>query len=99
MNITSANSNQLPFHACSHPGTTPGNVIWVARKCATVLRWVVSSYSTHKKFEADEENLWRKFALGPKAGEYAIHGGGVLVMWGGFDGLLAVVVVSGLKQE
>lgn len=64
-----------------------------------MLRWVVSSYSTHKKFEADEENLWRKFALGPKAGEYAIHGGGVLVMWGGFDGLLAVVVVSGLKQE
>lgn len=36
--------------------------------------------------------------LGEKAGEYAIHGGGVPVFVKGVEGLVAVVVVSGLKQ-
>lgn len=46
----------------------------------------------------------RKFALksscgGGAADEYAIHGGGFPVRVKGVDGVVAVVVVSGLKQE
>ena len=53
----------------------------------------------HKKFEGDETAFANKFALGPRAGEYAIHGGGVPVRVEGVEGVVAVVVVSGLKQE
>lgn len=37
--------------------------------------------------------------LGDRAGDYAIHGGGVPVYVRGVEGLVAVVVVSGLKQD
>ena len=53
----------------------------------------------HTKFEGDERRFADKFALGARAGEYAIHGGGVPVRVRGYDGVVAVVVVSGLKQE
>lgn len=53
----------------------------------------------HKRFAGDEKKLADKFALGPRVGEYAIHGGGVPVRVRGFDEVVAVVVVSGLKQE
>ena len=53
----------------------------------------------HKKFGGDEATFAHKFALGPRAGEYAIHGGGVPVRVEGVEGVVAVVVVSGLKQE
>ncbi|KAK3897633.1 hypothetical protein C8A05DRAFT_38806 [Staphylotrichum tortipilum] len=46
----------------------------------------------------------RKYALASSSGgavadEYAIHGGGYPVRLRGVDGIVAVVVVSGLKQE
>lgn len=46
----------------------------------------------------------RKYALkssngGAVADEYAIHGGGFPVRVRGVDGVVGVVVVSGLKQE
>lgn len=46
----------------------------------------------------------RKFALLSSAGggvadDYAIHGGGVPVRVRGVEGVVGVVVVSGLKQE
>lgn len=53
----------------------------------------------HKKFEGDEKSFAEKSGLGPKTGEYAIHGGRVPVRVVGFDGLVAVVVISGLKKE
>ena len=46
-----------------------------------------------------EEGFARKFMLGDRAGEYAVHGGGVPVRVQGVEGVVAVVVVSGLKQE
>ena len=52
-----------------------------------------------KKFEGVEKQFAGKFDLGPRAGDYAIHGGGVPVKIQGFEGPVAVVVVSGLKQE
>ena len=52
-----------------------------------------------RKFDGDEEKFGAKYALGERAGEYAIHGGGVPVCVRGVEGTVAVVVVSGLKQE
>ncbi|KAM0691072.1 hypothetical protein Q7P36_009843 [Cladosporium allicinum] len=48
----------------------------------------------------DEGAFARKFGMGPEqAGGYAIHGGGWPVRVKGVEGVVAVVVVSGLKQE
>lgn len=54
--------------------------------------------------EEVEAGFVRKFALasgsgGAVADEYAIHGGGYPVRVRGVEGVVAVVVVSGLKQE
>ncbi|MCJ1308543.1 hypothetical protein MMC25_002196 [Agyrium rufum] len=100
INITLANSSQLLFHACSHPGTSPDNDIWVVRKRATVLRWGCSTWFMSRKFLGDEKSFAEKFGLGQEgAGRYAIHGGGVPVRVQGVEGIVAVVVVSGLRQE
>ena len=53
----------------------------------------------HVKYHGDEQKFAEKFVLGPKAGDYAIHGGGVPIRVQGVEGVVAVVVVSGLKQE
>lgn len=52
-----------------------------------------------RKFEGDESAFAAKYGLGDKAGEYAIHGGGWPVRVQGVEGVVAVVVVSGLKQD
>ena len=54
--------------------------------------------------DAVEAAFVRKYSLasgsgGAVADEYAIHGGGWPVRVRGVDGVVAVVVVSGLKQE
>lgn len=54
--------------------------------------------------DAVEEVFVRKYALdsssgGKNANEYAIHGGGFPVRVQGVDGVVGVIVVSGLKQE
>jgi uncharacterized protein (UPF0303 family) len=78
----------------------PDNDYWVARKRATVLRWGTSSYYMGRKFDGDEHAFAAKCGLGPDAGlTYAIHGGAVPVRVIGVEGIVAVVVVSGLKQE
>ena len=99
INITLANSNNVLFHAASHPGILPDNDIWVARKRKTVLRFGVSSWYMHNKFQGDEKAFAEKYALGASAGEYAIHGGAVPIKVRGVEGIVGVVVVSGLKQE
>jgi uncharacterized protein (UPF0303 family) len=53
----------------------------------------------HVKMAGDEENFTKKFMLGDRAGDYAIHGGGVPIRVKGVEGVVAVVVVSGLSQE
>ena len=99
INITLTNSQQLLFHACTKPGTTPDNDIWVARKRKTVLRFGCSSYYMHQKFQGDEKAFADKYALGSTAGEYAIHGGGVPIRVKGVEGIVAIAIVSGLSQE
>lgn len=46
----------------------------------------------HTKFQGDEKAFAEKFALGNRAGEYAIHGGGVPIRVRGVEGVVAVVV-------
>lgn len=99
VNITLANSNNLLFHACSRPGVLPDNDVWVARKRRTVLRWGVSSWYMHNKMQGDEAAFAAKYALGSQAGEYAVHGGGVPVRVKGVEGVVGVIVVSGLAQD
>lgn len=53
----------------------------------------------HNKFEGDEKGFAEKYTLGEEAGTYAIHGGGVPIRVKGVEGVVAVVVVSGLKQD
>jgi uncharacterized protein (UPF0303 family) len=97
--ITHVNSNQLLFHAASRPGTLPANDVMVARKRKTVLRFGVSSWWMYNKMKGDERAFADRYSLGTSVGEYAINGGGVPVKVKGVEGLVAVIVVSGLTQE
>ena len=84
------------------------------RKRNTVLRWGLSSWAMRMKTVAGlgasatadeiEAAFVKKYSLasangGAVADEYAIHGGGYPVRVRGVEGIVAVVVVSGLKQE
>ncbi|KAE8448759.1 hypothetical protein EG329_008975 [Mollisiaceae sp. DMI_Dod_QoI] len=99
IDVALANQNQILFHTCTHSGVMPDNDIWVARKRKTVLRWGCSTWYMHCKFGGDEIAFREKYGLGNSAGEYAIHGGGVPIKVRGVEGVVAVVVVSGLKQD
>ncbi|KAK6592696.1 DUF967 domain protein [Botrytis cinerea] len=98
ISISLSNANQVLFHCCTHSGTMPDNDSWVSRKRKTVLRWGVSTWYMWCKFEGDEGAFARKYGLGNGAGDYAIHGGGVPIRVTGVEGVVACVVVSGLKQ-
>ncbi|KAJ5513528.1 hypothetical protein N7463_003080 [Penicillium fimorum] len=102
------------FQSVTESGTIPDNENWVRRKRNTVLRWGVSSWAMRQKTisglaagaSADqiEAAFVKKYAVpsvtgGAVADEYAIHGGGYPIRVHGVDGLVGVVVVSGLKQE
>ncbi|TVY46010.1 UPF0303 protein [Lachnellula occidentalis] len=99
ISISLANANQPLFHSCTHSGVMPDNDSWVARKRKTVLRWGCSTWYMHCKFAGDEVAFREKYGLGGSAGEYAIHGGGIPIRVKGVEGVVAVVVVSGLKQH
>ncbi|EUC35104.1 hypothetical protein COCCADRAFT_91639 [Bipolaris zeicola 26-R-13] len=86
------------FHAVTHPGTSSDNDIWISRKRAAVIRFAASTWRLQNQYGGDEEAFKAKLGLGETAGQYAIHGGGVPVFIKGCDGMVAVVVVSGLKQ-
>lgn len=100
VSISLANSGQVLFQTAVGSGTAPDNEVWVQRKRSTVLRFGTSTWFMHCKFAGDEEAFRLKYGMSPdKAGEYAIHGGGVPIRVKGVEGVVAVVVVSGLKQH
>jgi uncharacterized protein (UPF0303 family) len=83
----------------THSGTALDNDFWVERKRKSVIRFGCSTWQLHNKFNGGDEELFaKKNGLGDRAGQYAIHGGGVPVFVKGCDSMVAVVVVSGLKQ-
>lgn len=99
MSISLANG-QVLFQCAVGSGTSPDNERWVARKRSTVLRWGCSTWLMHCKYAGDEDKFRAKFGMSPdEASGYAIHGGGFPVRVKGVEGVVAVVVVSGLKQH
>lgn len=65
-----------------------------------MLRFGVSSWFLGQKHAGNEAVFAAKFGLGPsEAGQYAIHGGAIPIRVEGVDGIVGVVVVSGLKQH
>ncbi|KAM3453370.1 hypothetical protein MY3296_003778 [Beauveria thailandica] len=100
VHVSTASGTTL-YQGATGAGLLPDHESWVRRKRATVLRWGVSSYLVGRKHGNGDERLFAaKNGLGPEgAGAYAIHGGGVPLRVEGVEGVVAVVVVSGLKQE
>ncbi|OHW99466.1 DUF967 domain-containing protein [Colletotrichum incanum] len=100
ISIALANSQQILFQTAVGPGTLPDNETWVQRKRNSVLRWGCSTWLLHNKLGGDEQLFASKFGMSTEqAGKYAIHGGGVPIRVKGVEGVVAVVVVSGLKQD
>lgn len=93
-------NGQVLFQSAVGSGTALDNEIWVQRKRNTVLRFGASTWFQHCKYAGDEEAFRVKFGMSPEQAEkYAIHGGGVPIRVKGVEGIVAVVVVSGLKQH
>lgn len=64
------------------------------------MRFGVPSYALHVKYGGDEVKFRTTFGMGAEeAGAYAIHGGAVPIKIKGVEAIVAVVVVSGLKQD
>ncbi|GKT51337.1 UPF0311 protein [Colletotrichum spaethianum] len=100
ISIALANNQQVLFQTAVGPGTLPDNETWVQRKRNSVLRWGCSTWLLHNKLGGDEQLFASKFGMSTEqAGKYAIHGGGVPIRVKGVEGVVAVVVVSGLKQD
>ncbi|KAF9469534.1 hypothetical protein BDZ94DRAFT_1242629 [Collybia nuda] len=88
------------FHTTTRPGTNPDNDIWVARKARTAFRFGVSSYYMGRKFSMNDTEFATKYGIGPEeVSGYAIHGGAVPIRVKDVEGVVAVIVVSGLSQE
>ncbi|KAH7127950.1 hypothetical protein B0J13DRAFT_564771 [Dactylonectria estremocensis] len=100
ISISLANSGQVVFQSVTGSGIVPDNEHWLRRKRNTVLRFGASTWFMHCKFDGDEEAFAAKFAISDeKKGDYAIHGGAVPIHVQGVEGVVAVVIVSGLKQH
>ncbi|KAH8902204.1 hypothetical protein BR93DRAFT_887778, partial [Coniochaeta sp. PMI_546] len=100
VSIALANTQQVIFQCAVGSGTAPDNEIWVSRKRQTVLRFGCSTWFMHCKFKGDEEFFRSKYGMDRQlAAGYAIHGGAIPIRVRGVEGVVAVVVVSGLKQH
>ncbi|KAG1827405.1 uncharacterized protein BJ212DRAFT_1474558 [Suillus subaureus] len=96
--IAHANSSQLLFFATSGPGTLPDNMHWVKRKEAVVLRWGCSTMRMRLSMQAKAKTLQEVYEMSDPS-IYAVHGGGFPVKVKGVEGVVGVIVVSGLAQE
>ncbi|KAF9242031.1 hypothetical protein BU15DRAFT_60541 [Melanogaster broomeanus] len=100
--IAHANSGQLLFFAPSGPGTVPDNMHWVKRKEAVVLRWGVSSMrmelAIQEPGKSAQQSLKDRFEIADPS-IYACHGGGFPVKVKGVEGIVGVIVISGVALE
>ncbi|KAB8072245.1 hypothetical protein BDV29DRAFT_6009 [Aspergillus leporis] len=110
--LTGGSEPHVVFQCATESGTLADNEVWVRRKRNTVLRWGVSSWLMRNKMLSStglganevEAAFVRKHALtstggGGAADDFAIHGGAFPVRVKSVDGVVGVIVVSGLKQE
>lgn len=103
------NGGNTLFHGVTKPGhggsgasIAPDNDLWVQRKKETVLRWGCSTYALHYKFNGLKTND-DITAFGIRFGQenlskYCLFGGGFPVRVKGVEGVVAVIIVSGLKH-
>lgn len=99
ISVAFANS-QVVFQAATGPGTVPENEVWVRRKRNATTRWGSSSWYLHCAYDGDEDKFASLFAISPdQKGDYAIHGGAVPIRVPGIDGIVATVVISGLRRQ
>ncbi|KAF2490160.1 DUF336-domain-containing protein, partial [Lophium mytilinum] len=99
IDISLVASDRVLAHTATN-GTVPDNDRWVERKRRTVVRWGHSSWYMRQKYKGDEKAFRERSGLGEEEGRgYAIHGGAFPVRVKGVEGVVAVVVVSGLRQE
>lgn len=88
------------FQSTTGSGVNPDNEVWVRRKRTSALRWGSSTWALNLKYAGDENAFAAKFGMSKdQASAYAIHGGAVPIRVRGVEGVVAVVVVSGLKQH
>ncbi|KAI1750414.1 hypothetical protein F4782DRAFT_250624 [Xylaria castorea] len=100
ISIATANGQHVLFQAAVGSNTLPDNDVWVRRKRNAALRFGASSWFLRCKHGSDDEAFRKKFGVTDAyPGDYAIHGGAVPIRVAGVEGIVAVVVVSGLKQQ
>ncbi|KAK5662421.1 hypothetical protein OQA88_8332 [Cercophora sp. LCS_1] len=100
ISISLANTGQILFQCVTGSGITPDHEIWAQRKRNAVLRWTKSTYFLAREFDHDEAKFKQVFQLSEEqASRYAIHGGGIPIRVRGIEGIVAVVIVSGLTME
>ncbi|KAI0545500.1 hypothetical protein F4679DRAFT_463383 [Xylaria curta] len=100
ISIATANGQHVLFQAAVGANTQPDNDGWVKRKRNAVLRFNASSWYLRCKHGSNDEAFRKKFGVHEHyPGDYAIHGGGIPIRVAGVEGIVAVVVVSGLVQQ
>ncbi|KAG2106796.1 uncharacterized protein F5147DRAFT_746218 [Suillus discolor] len=85
--IAHANSSQLLFFATSGPGTLPDNMHWGCSTMRMRLSLQTKTKTLQEVYEMSDPSI------------YAVHGGGFPVKVEGVEGVVGVIVVSGLAQE
>ncbi|KIJ16087.1 hypothetical protein PAXINDRAFT_168686, partial [Paxillus involutus ATCC 200175] len=99
--ISHANSSQLLFFATSGPGTLPDNMEWAKRKEAVVRRWGVSTLRMGLEMRQPGKSVQQAvkdtFEL-EDSSAYCCHAGGFPVKVRGVEGVVGVIVVSGVAK-
>ncbi|KAG5647720.1 hypothetical protein DXG03_008443 [Asterophora parasitica] len=93
-------TGQILFSTVTGSPAIPDSETWLARKAAAVLRFGVSTLHLGKKIRAKGlkgDRVSEAYPVDDR--EYACHGGGFPIRVKGVEGVIAVVVVSGLVQE
>lgn len=97
IDVTTANGTTF-FHSPSKKTTVLDNAFWVERKRKTVFRFGYSSFYMGEKFKTKNTSTLEE-AFYISSLEYATHGGSIPIRIAGYDGVIAALTISGLKQE
>lgn len=84
------------FRAVTNSGSTADNESWVARKFKAVHRFEKPSLYIGQKLRDSGRTLEQASFIDEK--DFASHGGAVPIRVKSFDGIVGVLIVSGLKQ-
>ncbi|KAA8910821.1 hypothetical protein FN846DRAFT_938089 [Sphaerosporella brunnea] len=93
-------TGQILFTTVTCSPAVPDSESWLNRKAATVLRYGCSTLYLGEKMRSKGLKGDRISEMAPvDDAQYACHGGGFPVRIRGIEGVVAVIVVSGLAQE